>query len=61
MSLKCECECEMLFESDKPVCKSMSQKNNGYCCSRLEGHIGPHVACATTHKIKTWEDAECAN
>lgn len=38
-------------------CRSRSDGDTGYCCSRHHGHDGPHVACGLEghHELYMWD------
>lgn len=48
-----------------PYCKGrrgsccMEVSEEGFYCTRVEGHIGPHIACgAEDHEFSRWERKE---
>lgn len=48
--------CKFCDENDPRCCKERS--SDGYLCTRLPGHKGPHVACGCRgdHMIVMWDE-----
>lgn len=53
--MKCNKECELLLNDDKiRQCNSISKQK--FFCSRVQGHIGDHIACGMKHELEIWRN-----